>query len=229
MYPDMAIGGSIVAPGLLTRIWEQLHRWALRRATRVIVLGEDMRARIIAKGVDPGNIADRSQTAPTSVPAAVSAPPPPVDPEVIRAIRGEFRFVLLHAGNLGFYGAWDNTARSRATTCEGDGVGLVFVGEGAQRAQLETRSRGASNIRFLPFFPGEQDLRRSSLLGTFHCHRQARPRRRGGSQQNLRHPRCRPAGAGCYTTGNGRGIARRATVVLAFRRTQTNRKRWLPG
>ncbi|MGC1087553.1 MAG: glycosyltransferase, partial [Candidatus Acidiferrum sp.] len=53
MYPDMAVGGAIVEPGLLSRIWEKLHRWALRRATRVIVLGEDMRARIVAKGVDP--------------------------------------------------------------------------------------------------------------------------------------------------------------------------------
>src|SRR6476661_4127313 len=52
MYPDMALGGAIVAPGLLARIWERLHRWALRRAMRVIVLGEDMRARIIGKGVE---------------------------------------------------------------------------------------------------------------------------------------------------------------------------------
>src|SRR6266702_3012638 len=51
MYPDMAVGGSIVAPGLLARIWEKLHRWALRRAEKVIVLGEDMRNRILAKGV----------------------------------------------------------------------------------------------------------------------------------------------------------------------------------
>ena len=53
MYPDMAVGGAIVEPGLLARVWERLHRWALRRATRVVVLGEDMRARIVAKGVEP--------------------------------------------------------------------------------------------------------------------------------------------------------------------------------
>ena len=56
MYPDMAVGGSIVEPGRLARIWEKLHRWALRRATRVIVLGEDMRARIVAKGLDPARV-----------------------------------------------------------------------------------------------------------------------------------------------------------------------------
>jgi len=39
LYPDMAVGGSIVEPGLLARVWERLHRWALRRVTRVVVLG----------------------------------------------------------------------------------------------------------------------------------------------------------------------------------------------
>ncbi len=57
MYPDMAVGGAIVEPGRLARIWETLHRWALRRAERVIVLGEDMRARIVGKGVDPARVA----------------------------------------------------------------------------------------------------------------------------------------------------------------------------
>src|SRR5260370_31592290 len=53
LYPDMAIGGSIVEPSLFVRIWEKPPRWALRRATPVIVLGEDMRTRIVAQGVDP--------------------------------------------------------------------------------------------------------------------------------------------------------------------------------
>src|SRR5579863_1856735 len=56
MYPDMALGGSIVRPGSFTSRWELLHRWALRRAARVIVLGEDMRDRIVAKGVDPARV-----------------------------------------------------------------------------------------------------------------------------------------------------------------------------
>ena len=58
MYPDMAVGGSIVRPGSFTARWEAMHRWALRRAARVIVLGEDMRDRIVAKGVDPARVVD---------------------------------------------------------------------------------------------------------------------------------------------------------------------------
>jgi len=152
MYPDMAVGGAIVAPGLLSRVWEKLHRWALRRATRVIVLGEDMRNRILGKGVHDHRIEivrDGAEILPSG------APRPQFDSEVIRQIREGFRFVVLHAGNIGFYGAWE-TLVTAAKQLSGDGIGFVFVGEGAQRAQLESLAAGVSNIRFLPFFPGSK-------------------------------------------------------------------------
>jgi colanic acid biosynthesis glycosyl transferase WcaI len=146
LYPDMAVGGSIVDPGLLTRVWETLHRWALRRATRVVVLGEDMRARVVAKGVKPEQVAvvrDGVQLCSAARHAAVN-------PEVVRAIRGDFKFVLLHAGNLGFYGAWETLIAAARELPEG--VGLVFVGDGAQGHQIETAAAGCGNVRFLPFF-----------------------------------------------------------------------------
>ncbi len=163
MYPDMAVGGAIVAPGFLPRVWEKLHRWALRRATRVIVLGEDMRTRIISKGVDPQRVAivrDGTEIVPDE------SPQPPLDPEVIRAIRGEFRFVVLHAGNLGFYGAWQ-TLIAAAGELSKDDVGFVFVGDGAQRPQLEAAAAGSANVRFLPFFPASKI---SSVLAAADAH-----------------------------------------------------------
>jgi colanic acid biosynthesis glycosyl transferase WcaI len=152
LYPDMAVGGSIVKAGLLARVWEKLHCWALRRATRVVVLGEDMRNRIVAKGVDPSAVVvvrDGAEIAASDAPASA------LDSEVVRAIRGNFRFVLLHAGNLGFYGAWD-TLLTGAASLSGDGIGLVFVGDGVQRLRLETAAAKIPNVRFLPFFPGSK-------------------------------------------------------------------------
>jgi colanic acid biosynthesis glycosyl transferase WcaI len=150
LYPDMAVGGSIVKPGLLARVWETMHRWALRRATRVVVLGEDMRHRILAKGIDPSAVVVVRDGA--EIP---SGDAPALDSEVIRAIRGNFRFVLLHAGNLGFYGAWD-TLLAGAAPLAADGIGLVLVGDGAQRLRLETAAANIPNVRFLPFFPGNK-------------------------------------------------------------------------
>jgi colanic acid biosynthesis glycosyl transferase WcaI len=161
MYPDMALGGSIVEPGLLARVWERLHRWALCRTTKVIVLGEDMRNRILGKGVRAERIEivrDGAELA-----RAGSAEP---DPDVIRAIRGDLRFVLLHAGNLGFYGAWSSVVAAARQLRE-DGIGLVFVGEGAQRKEIEGLAAGAANIRFLPFFPAGKV---SSVLAAADAH-----------------------------------------------------------
>ena len=152
MYPDMAVAGSIVQPGLLTRLWERLHRWALRRATRIIVLGDDMRARIIAKGpkgIDPAKVFIVRSGVDTLRWLKQRLP---LNPEVTRAIRGNFRFVLLHAGNLGFYGAWD-TIIAAARQLENENIGFVFVGDGAERSRLESLAAGATNVRFLPFFP----------------------------------------------------------------------------
>jgi colanic acid biosynthesis glycosyl transferase WcaI len=149
LYPDMAVGGGIVNRGLLVRAWEKLHRWALRRAARVIVLGEDMRARIIAKGVEAERVVivrDGTDVLPPG------APLPAPDPEVVHAIRGGFSFVLLHAGNFGFYGAW-RTLVTAARKLAKEGVGLVFVGDGAQRMEVEAAAAGAENIRFLDYFP----------------------------------------------------------------------------
>lgn len=151
MYPDMAVGGSIVGPGLLTRMWERMHRWALRRAAKVIVLGEDMRRRIVSKGIDDDSV----EIVRDGVVISPSGATPQPDERVIRAIRGDFRFVLLHAGNLGFYGAWDSLLAA-APQLAGEGIGIVFVGEGAERARLESAARNLSNVRFLPFFPADK-------------------------------------------------------------------------
>jgi colanic acid biosynthesis glycosyl transferase WcaI len=149
MYPDMALGGGIVPPGIWIDRWEAMHRWALKHASRVIVLGEDMRERIMTKGVDSSRI--------TIVRDAVPFPEtlPPNDHSVVREIRGNFRFVLVHAGNLGFYGAWKTLVQG-ARMLESDGVGLVFIGEGALKPQVEKEANGCPNIRFMPFRPAEE-------------------------------------------------------------------------
>ena len=146
LYPDMAVGGSIVRPGSFTARWEAMHRWALRRAARVIVLGEDMRDRIVAKGVDPARVVVSRDgiVVPETLPSS--------DNSVAREIRGDFRFALVHAGNIGFYGAWQ-TLISAVRILEKDGVGLVFIGEGAMRPQVEAMAQGCRAIRFLPFRP----------------------------------------------------------------------------
>ena len=163
LYPDMAVGGALVPPGKLARVWESLHRWALQRAACVIVLGDDMRARIVAKGINPARVVVVRDG--VEIPAA-GAKPLEIDGDVVRAIRGDARFVLVHAGNLGFYGAWE-TLIAAAKKLAGDGVRLVFVGDGAQRSRVEALAQDAPNIAFLPFFPASKI---SSVLAAADAH-----------------------------------------------------------
>jgi glycosyltransferase involved in cell wall biosynthesis len=149
MYPDMAVGGSIVRPGTFTARWEAMHRWALRHAGRVIVLGEDMRDRIVAKGIDPARVVVSRDG--IIIPETVPSP----DNTVAGEIRGDFRFALVHAGNVGFYGAWQ-TLISAVRMLEKEGVGLVFIGEGAMKPQVEAMTEGCRAVRFLPFRPASE-------------------------------------------------------------------------
>src|SRR5208337_5485238 len=102
-------------------------RHALRGATRVIVLGDDMRDRILAKGVSAERVVVvRDGT-------MFSAAMPRENDPVVREIRRAFPFVALHAGNLGYYGAW-STLLGAAEILRNEDVGLVFIGDGANRA-----------------------------------------------------------------------------------------------
>jgi colanic acid biosynthesis glycosyl transferase WcaI len=149
LYPDMAIGGDIVRPNSWVALWERMHRRALRKADRVIVLGDDMRNRILSKGVASGRVVVVRDG--TTFPASM---PEQSDP-VVQEIRCGFPFVAMHAGNLGFYGAW-GTLLKAAEILRNENTGLVFIGDGANRAQLQASVNGASNVRFLPFRPVEQ-------------------------------------------------------------------------
>ncbi len=152
LYPDMAVGGGILRGDLLVWIWERLHRWALRSATCVIVLGRDVRTRITAKGV----LAKRIEIVRDGVDFAL-AQETEVDAEVVAQIRNGFRFVLVHAGNLGFYGDWDALLEA-ARELEKDnlGIGMVFIGEGAQKPRMQAAAAAVRNVRFLPFFPASK-------------------------------------------------------------------------
>jgi len=149
LYPDMAVGGDIVRPSRWVERWEKMHRSALRQAARVIVLGDDMRARILAKGVHPERVVVVRDG--TAFPASMPAP----DNPVVREIRCGFPFVVLHAGNLGFYGAW-GTLLKAAEILRNENTGFVFIGDGAHRAALQTATMECANVRFLPFRPVDQ-------------------------------------------------------------------------
>jgi colanic acid biosynthesis glycosyl transferase WcaI len=167
LYPDMAVGGDIVRAGKWVARWESLHRRALQQAARVIVLGDDMRERILAKGVAAERVVVvRDGTTPAPTPASAAAHMPDRNDPIVEEIRHGFPFVVLHAGNLGFYGAWD-TLLAAAKIVSNENTGFVFIGDGANRAALESAARGLPNVKFAPFRPVAQ-LAHVMMAGDVH-------------------------------------------------------------
>lgn len=149
LYPEMAIVGDIIRPSGWVEWWEKLHRRAVQRAARVIVLGDDMRDRILSKGVSPERVVVvRDGSTLLSILPEQSHP-------LVQEIRSGFPFVVLHAGNMGFYGAWE-TLLNAAEILRNENVGFVFIGDGSNRYALEKRAAQLSNVRFLPFRPANE-------------------------------------------------------------------------
>jgi glycosyltransferase involved in cell wall biosynthesis len=146
LHPDMAITVGLLRPGPVSRLWDALQTWALRRAARVIVLGADMRRRVLDKGVEPERVVIVRDGAP--LPATL----PPRNHPVSQQVRNGFEFVVLHAGNVGFSCAWE-ALLGAARLMESERVGFVFVGDGAAMPAVRAEARQLRNVRLEPFRP----------------------------------------------------------------------------
>jgi glycosyltransferase involved in cell wall biosynthesis len=106
-----------------------------------------MRNRVIAKGIPAQRVIVVRDGA-----SQLEAPPDANHPAV-QQIRSGCQFVVMHAGNMGFAGAWEALLRAIAKVQQEDGIRFVFVGDGAVRPLIERSINGMPNVRLLPYFP----------------------------------------------------------------------------
>jgi colanic acid biosynthesis glycosyl transferase WcaI len=149
LHPDMAVAAGLIPPCRWTESWDRLHCWAMQRADWVVVLGEDMKERVVAKGISPQKVVVIRD----GVPIPTDLPPP--DHPIAQQLRQGFPFVSMYAGNIGFYGAWE-TLIAAARQVQGEGIGLIFIGDGACKESLLLLANGTSNVQFLPFRPQKE-------------------------------------------------------------------------
>jgi len=138
LHPEATTASGLLRQeSLLVRAWERVHRWALRRCTHIVCLGSGMARRIESKGIHPDLI--------SVIRTGAGAPSAPVDPAVVDRLRGDEGLVIVHAGNIGTAGPWDEIATAAVTAV---GVHFVFVGDGVAADDL--RARGVDVQPFLP-------------------------------------------------------------------------------
>jgi colanic acid biosynthesis glycosyl transferase WcaI len=138
----------------VNRALQQVSRFIIRRADRVVALGETMRDRlVVAKGADPDRVAVIHNWAD----CAAVYPSEKRNPFALAHGLGE-AFVVMHSGNVGLSQNLDVLLDSAARLRGHRDIVVALVGDGSRREALERRARaeGIGNVRFLPYQPRER-------------------------------------------------------------------------
>jgi glycosyltransferase involved in cell wall biosynthesis len=152
VFPEIAVEVGRLTNPALVRTLDVLTRWYLRRATRVVAIGETMRRRLEAKGVP----AARLRVIPNWTDTAAIVPRER-DNEWAREHDLGDRFVVMHSGNVGHAQDLETLIRATRTLDGLDSLAVVIVGFGARHAYLESLrdELRADAVRFLPYQPRE--------------------------------------------------------------------------
>src|SRR5690242_4912 len=126
----------------------------VRRAVRIVALGDTMASRLVhGKGADPAKVTVIHNWADTSA----IVPSEKRNPFAI-AHDLDSKFVVLHAGNIGLSQNLDVVIEAAALLKSRPEIVILFIGDGNRREALESaaKSRGLTNVRFIPFQPRDQ-------------------------------------------------------------------------
>ncbi len=150
VFPEIAVRLGQLKNAVLVRWFERLVQFYVRRAARVVVIGNTMRRRIAAKGLEPRRI----QVIPNWV-----------ETETIRPHAGtndwaaehglDGRFVVMHSGNVGHSQDLDSLVEAATFLRDLHELEILIIGFGARHGELTALAERleARQVRFLPYQP----------------------------------------------------------------------------
>lgn len=156
IFPDSLAGTSLAKKnGLLWKIGRIIENFTYRHADKIIVISEDFKKNIMAKGVPEEKIVVVynwvDQNAVVNVPRSENKlfAKYNIDPS---------KFYMEYSGNIGLTQNMDMLLEVMKELKDSHpNIGLVLVGEGAYKKQVEemVRRDGLTNVVMLPFQPYE--------------------------------------------------------------------------
>jgi len=152
VFPEIAVELKRLRNPLLVGILGLLVRFYLRRADRVVAIGETMQRRLRAKGVP----AERLRVIPNWV-DTTSLTPQPRDNDWSQAYGLDGRFVVMHSGNIGHAQDLETLIRAATQLDDLERLSVVLIGFGARHAEyvrLVAEAR-AEKVSFLGYQPRE--------------------------------------------------------------------------
>jgi colanic acid biosynthesis glycosyl transferase WcaI len=148
VFPEVAQELGRLENPVLVGLLRALIRFYLRRADRVVAIGETMRRRLEAKGTR----ADRLHVIPNWVDTAALAPQPRAN-EWARANGLTDGFVVMHSGNVGHAQNLDALVRASTFLRDLDDLTIAIIGNGARRNELRhlADTLEADHVRFFDY------------------------------------------------------------------------------
>ena len=155
LFPEVAAALGIgLAWGLTGRALVALRNGSLRRAVLNVEIGEGMRTRLLAEGVDD----QRVRVIHNWCDDAHIRPLPAASNPLRRAWGLADRFVVGYSGNLGRAHEIDTLLTAAERLAQEAEIVFLFIGGGAalERLRSEAEARGLANLCFKPYQPYER-------------------------------------------------------------------------
>lgn len=155
LYPDHVVQiGAMGERNLLVRAWRQANRWAYRRSTAVITIGEGLRG-AIARQLGPRDAGVPLVVIPNWADVRTFRPIPKAENPFAREEGQVGKLTVMYSGNLGATHGVDTLAALARALRDDPRIQLLVVGEGLghQALALEVAASGLENIRLLPLQP----------------------------------------------------------------------------
>jgi colanic acid biosynthesis glycosyl transferase WcaI len=148
VFPEIAVQLKRLENPAVMSVLRFLVSMYLRRADRVVAIGETMRRRLEAKGAPP----DRVRVIPNWVDTTRLAPLAR-DNAWARERELDGKFVVMHSGNVGHAQDLDSLVRATTFLRDLDDLVIVIIGTGARHSELVglRRRLEADHVQFLDY------------------------------------------------------------------------------
>jgi glycosyltransferase involved in cell wall biosynthesis len=152
VFPEIAVELKRLENRFLVGLLRALIGFYLRRADRVVAIGDTMRRRLVEKGAPP----DRITVIPNWVDTGAITPAPK-DNEWSREHGLADRFVVMHSGNIGHAQNLDALVRATTFLRDLDDLVVAIIGGGARQSALVelVDLLEADHVRFFGYQPRE--------------------------------------------------------------------------
>jgi len=152
LYPEAPVAAGQLTVGTATRALGAIERFMYRRAAHISVITPSFRENIVAKGI----AASKISVIPNFVDTTFIRPLPRNNALAAR-LGLDNKFVVTHAGNIGYVYDLDSLLHAAALLRDMDEFCFLIVGDGVAKPALEAKAQAMelSNVRFLPFQPLE--------------------------------------------------------------------------